>query len=138
MGLIHVFDSTITNCADSILTFIFVALWSTPAILLFCLIFHPIQQRIKNKLFPVYLRNTVNGKVYQLILYKGYDKHSGVVAYLKDLDEGYEVYAGDWYYDLVKTEKVNDKYQSSATTILKDSNYSHQEHQKPYLRLVKG
>jgi hypothetical protein len=137
MGLIHAFDSTITNCADSILMFIFVTIGFTPAILIFCSIFHPIQW-VKNKLFPVYLCNTVNGKVYKLVLYVGYDKHSAVVAHLKDLDEGYEVYAGDWYYDLVKTEKVNDKYQSSATTILKDSNYSHQEHQKPYLKLVKG
>lgn len=76
--------------------------------LAFCIIFHPIQ-RLKNYLFPTYLYNPKDGKSYKLVVYEGYDKHSSVVASVRELGKDYNRYVANEYYTWVKSRTIPKK-----------------------------
>jgi hypothetical protein len=93
-------------------------------LLITCLLVYNPTERLKNILFPTFLRDPIDGKVYRLVVYWGNDKNSSVVAEIRPMSESYTIFAGNWYHDLEKIGAVK-------------SIQSTRKYNKPYLKLIK-
>jgi hypothetical protein len=76
-----------------------------PFLLMAAVIYRPIH-RLKNRLLPTYLYDPKTGVYFTLVAYHGYDKHSAVVATVRECGKDYDRYISDEYYRLVRVARL--------------------------------
>src|SRR5271154_7457493 len=112
----------------------FIVIFGGPCFLLFlclCCIFHPIQ-RLWNVLCTTYLLDHNDGKIYKLVCYEGYDKHSAIVAYVREIGCSYNIGMSDEYFKMEKFKNLEEAISKIQRKIeLQPTNV-------PHLQLIRG